>query len=236
LGQSVWFVTPAWQRYGLSAACFAQRRRVIDDLAHHDIEGRCVVVADDGNLDIARELGFDVVEQNNDWLGRKFNDGMEYAAKNGADWIVPIGSDSWIHTNYFLPLPQKGETRTSFHYAAVTYEKLAELHIRDEKGAGPYMLHRDLLKHAGFRPSRDDIRKSVDRSTIRGIGQPINWRQQNLSPFQYIGFRGQPHITPYRVLWEKLGRREHDNPWAVLRAHYPADLVQMAEDALKPAP
>ena len=103
---SMWFVTPAWQRYELTAVCLRQRQWVIEQLADHGIEARCVVVADDENLDIARALGFDVVEQRNDrGLGRKFNDGYEHAARAGATWIVPIGSDSWIDPRYFLPAP-----------------------------------------------------------------------------------------------------------------------------------
>ena len=100
---SVWFVTPAWRRFALSAVCFEQRRRVIDELAAHGIEAHCVVVADDRNLALAREAGFETVKRDNRWLGSRFNDGIEYAGLHGAEWIVPIGSDSWIDPAYFLP-------------------------------------------------------------------------------------------------------------------------------------
>ena len=88
---SIWFVTPSWQRYDLSAVCFDQRLDVIRTLAEHGIEAHCVVVADDENLDLARERGFATVEQDNEWLGRRFNDGIEYACRNGASRVVPIG-------------------------------------------------------------------------------------------------------------------------------------------------
>jgi hypothetical protein len=222
---SVVFVTPAFQRLELTAICLEQRSRVIDHLVEQGIEAQCVVIADDENLDVARAFGFDIVEQNNEYLGRKFNDGMQWAGEHGADWIVPIGSDSWIDPQYFLPLPDPPETRTSALYCAVTDSRLAELRSQDRKGIGPYMFHRSLLETCGFRPASDTLHKSIDRSTVQGINQQINWVENNLHPFQYIGFRGIPHLTPYDLLVEKLGVREHTDPWTILSGYYPTDLV-----------
>jgi hypothetical protein len=218
----------------LSEVCFAQRRHVIDTLAEHGIEAHCVVIADDANLDLAREQGFATVERDNEWLGRKFNDGMEYAGKHGAEWIVPIGSDSWIDPIYFLPLPNPWETRTSAMYCAVEADRLAELCV-GRSGAGPYMFHRSLLVRSGFRPAQDELHAGIDGSTIRGIGRPIRWRQRDMHPLQYVGFRGTPLITPYDRLMSKWGVREHDDPWAILAKHYPADLVQRARSVMNVA-
>jgi hypothetical protein len=229
---TIWFVTPAFRRYELSAVCFAQRRRVIDTLAEHGIAARCVVVADDENLDIARGLGFDVVEQNNEWLGRKFNDGIEYACRNGASRIVPIGSDSWIDSAYFLPLPPRDVTRTSGLYCVVTADRLAELSVDDLKGAGPYVIDRRALSMSRFRPARDDIKRGVDRSTIKGIRRQLRWARHDVHPFQYVGFRGIPHLTPYEGLVEAWGVREHSDPWAILAEHYPLDLVERARSVM----
>jgi len=222
---SVCFVTPAWGRFDLTEVCAWQRVNVIRTLAEHGIEAYAVYIADDANLDIALGCGFETVEQNNDFLGRKFNDGMQWAGEQGYDWIVPIGSDSWIDPKYFLPLPDPSETRTSPLYCAVTDTRLAELRSHDAKGIGPYMFHRSLLESCGFRPASDTLHKSIDRSTIAGINAPINWVEHNLHPFQYVGFRGFPHLTPYDLLVEKLGVREHSDPWTILSGYYPTDLV-----------
>ena len=228
---SLWFVTPAWKRYELSAVCFDQRRRVIDALAEQGIEAHCVVVADDENLDLARGRGFATVERNNDWLGRKFNDGMEYAGKHGADWIVPIGSDSWIDPAYFLPLPSPAFTRTSPAYCVVESERMAELTVGGH-GAGPYMFARTLLAPSRFRPAADRLAKNIDHSTIAGIRRPVRWQPRTVSPYQYVGFRGTPHLTRYDRLMDKWGVREHADPWALLAQHYPPDLVEAARRAL----
>jgi hypothetical protein len=229
---SVWFVTPAWQRYELSAVCFAQRRHVIETLRQAGVEAHCVVIADDENLDLARAEGFAVVERDNSGLGRKFNDGMEYAGRHGAEWIVPIGSDSWVDSHYLYPLPDPRETRTSHMYCAVEADRLAELRVGRPSAAGPYMFHRTVFRTSAFRPAEDGIMKNVDSSTIRGLGRPVRWRYRDLHPFQYVGFRGEPHLTDYSRLMERWGVAEYDDPWSLLSDIYPVDLVERARSVL----
>jgi glycosyltransferase involved in cell wall biosynthesis len=223
----IWFVTPAFRRYELSAVCFDQRKQVIAQLVKQGIEAYCVVVADDENLELARERGFSTVEQNNDWLGRKFNDGMEYAGKHGAQWIVPIGSDSWIDPGYFLPLPKM--TRTSGMYAVVTADRMAVLNV-GKHGAGPYMFHRSSFRR-GFRPAGETLSRFIDSSMIKGMGD-LTWERKDVHPYQYIGFRGTPHLTPYDALWQAWGVREDNEPWARLAEHYDPALVEQARLAL----
>lgn len=225
---TLWFVTPAWQRYALSEVCYDQRVEVIRTLAANGVEARCVVVADDENIDLARARGFDVVERDNEWLGRKFNDGIEYACRNGASRVVPIGSDSWIDPAYFLPLTPRAITRTSGLYCVVTADRMAEINVDDVKGAGPYVIDRWALRGSGFRPAKDEIKRGVDGSTIKGIRVQMRWKRNDLHPFQYVGFRGVPHLTPYENLLERWGVREHADPWAILANHYPPALVERA--------
>lgn len=231
----LYFVTPAFDRYELSELCCDQRLDVIATLAEHGIEARCVVVADDANLDIARARGFDVVEQSNEWLGRKFNDGIEFAGKAGADFIVPIGSDSWIDPAYFLPQLAGNAVLTAEGYCHVTADRLGEARITHARGVGPFVFPRALLEPTRFRPSVEKTKSGVDSATVRGIirkyGQ-ITWQMRDLHPFQYIGFRVQPMITPFAQLMKYWGIEEHADPWRILAQHYPAPLVARAERLL----
>ena len=240
---TLWFVTPAWKRYEMTALCLEQRQRVIAELAKHDIEAYQVVIADDENLDIARALGCATVERNNEMVGRKFNDGMEYAGTHGAEWIVPIGSDSWIDPAYFLDLPDLRYTRTSTAYCTVTADSLAELKVASgDYSAGPFVFHRRLLKHSGFRPSAEDS-DMVDTSILKGIrkyahtrrGLKLRWDMHTLHPFQYIGFRVAPMMTSNEYLKRRWLVREHE-PWTTLAKHYPLDLVLRAREIMQNEP
>lgn len=231
---TVWFVTPAWRRYELTAVCLEQRRRVIEELATHGIEARCVVVADDRNHHIARDLGFDTVRQNNDWLGRKFNDGIEYAARHGATWIVPIGSDSFIDPAYFLPLPLDNPkvVRTSQLYAPVEKDRLAITRVAHPTNpAGPHMFHRNLLVRCNYRPMPDEINRRTDSNTVKTLW-PFRWEFKDVHDLQYIGFRAPPFITQYANLWQRWGVTEYTDPWERLAQHYDADLVERARAAM----
>lgn len=222
---SVWFVTPAWQRYAISDLCFAQRRWTMDRLAAVGIESECVVVADDHNLVLARAHGFQTLERDNAWLGRRFNDGIEYAASQGATWIVPIGSDSWIAPAYIDPLPDESLTRTSTLYALLARTKLAELQIPGD-GVGPYMIHRDRLPRSK-RPSVDGLASGVDNSTLAGL-RDVRWEVRDLHPLQYVALRAAnaPQLHSYRTLYRRFGVREHRAGWDRLTSIYPPELVK----------
>jgi hypothetical protein len=221
----LWFVTPAWKRYEVSALCFEQRRWVIDRLAESGIEAHCVVIADDANLEIARSFGFDTVEQNNDWLGRRFNDGIEYAARHGAEWIVPIGSDSWIAPAYLDPLPAPEVTRTATRYALATRTALAELEVLGN-GVGPYMIHRKRLPR-NKRPADDHLSRGIDGSTLAGL-KGVEWEVRDLHPLQYVALRSnEPQLNPYKHLVKRFGVREQrGGRWDRLARLYPPDLVE----------
>lgn len=237
--QQLWFVAPAYRRYALAEVCFDQWKQIAAALAPRGIELHVVVVSDDKNLTLARRAGFETVAQNNDWLGRRFNDGIEYACRNGADWVAPIGTDSWISPEYFDPLPEPHQTRHGRMACVVKLDVLAELYVTN-LGVGPYLYHRSQLEHCEFRPSEDRIRRRCDTSTWVGVseGHDIVWDERSISPYQHVGFRGQPHLTKYSRLFAAYGKRQIHRPWQTLAEHYPSDLVERARLALggKPLP
>lgn len=236
---TLWFVTPAWRRYEMTALCLEQRRRVIEALAGHGIEAHQVVIADDENLDIARSVGAETVECPNEEdgkviLGRRWNLGTQYAARQGAEWFVQIGSDSWIDPGFFLPLLSPEATLTSPAYAAVLPDRMAVLAVSPRNlrhAAGPYVFHRSLMAPSDFAPCEEHS-LFTDTSTVAGIerttGRPIKWVARTVHPYQYIGFRVAPMMTTYEALRNRWLTREYQDPWTVLRRAYPADLVERA--------
>lgn len=241
------FVTPAWQRYDLTAVCLEQRRRVIEALAGHGIDAFQVVIADDENLDIARAAGAATIECPNAEdgqviLGRRWNLGTQFAAREGADWLVQIGSDSWIDPAFFLPLTEPGVTLTSPAYAAVLAHRMAELWVSPGNlthAAGPYVFHRSLLEPSDFAPCEEHS-LFTDTSTVGGIerttGRRITWQSRTIHPFQYVGFRRKPLMTTYRNLARRWLVREYRDPWPLLAQYYPPDLVERARRVMRSRP
>lgn len=238
---SLWFVTPAWQRYELTAVCLEQRRRAIEELRAVGIDAYQVVIADDENLDIARSVGAAIIECPNfasdgdTILGRRWNLGTEFAAREGAEWFVQIGSDSWIDPAFFVPLlDPDGPTLTSTTYAAVLPNRIACLSVSPkalEHAAGPYVFHRSLLEASRFAPC-EERSLFTDTSTVAGIersnGRRIEWQTRDVQRFQYVGFRMAPLMTTYKALKRRWLVRESLRPWELLRLFYPEDLVEQA--------
>lgn len=229
---SVWFVTPAWQRFDLTRVVLEQRRRILDWLSERDVEAYQVVVADDQNADLAESLGFDAVRSPNYALGRRFNDGIEYAARHGAECIVPIGSDSFLDPAYLFPLPAEHVLRSSTLYAVAEAERIGRLSVRRGVGVGPYMIPSAHLPKSR-RPADDFRKRGIDGSTIRGLRR--GWRTEfvDLHPWQYVGFRSHPQMNSYDKLYGRLGVGEEYNVAEVLAEHYPADLVERALQACR---
>ena len=76
-------------------------------------------------------------------VGRKFNDGMEYAGTHGAQWIVPIGSDSWIDPAYFLDL-ESHALHPHLHGVLHRHRRLTGRAAGRKRrlSAGPFVFHR----------------------------------------------------------------------------------------------
>lgn len=246
--QLIWFVSAAWGRYDVTRLALAQRAHLIGELVGRGQEANCVVVADDENLDIAHEHGFQTVESDNTWLGRKFNDGIQYACENGAEYVVLIGSDDWMHVDLFdrLPLaqPKPPELTEGFYVWRPTAEIITgrEITIVDvangnarvlrshgRYGVIPWVIHRKALEPSGGRPVANLISKGIDGSLIAGLKVRPNWVFVDPHPYARVDWKTDVNITPYAGL-QHLGVDEEFEPWAALEEHYPEHLVDMARD------
>tara|TARA_Y100000310_G_C20628940_1_gene787526 strand:+ start:676 stop:1440 length:765 start_codon:yes stop_codon:yes gene_type:complete len=241
--KNIWIVIPAWRRYGVSSFVFEELRWMADVLLKRKIKISIVVIADDENLNIAKKYGFHTVVQNNKYLGKKFNDGYEYAFKNGADAVIPSGSDSWIHPNFFLTSKcntwkDKGYVLVSTQRALINEsgEKFA-IARDDVKGRGYnkgvlWVYPRSIMKKCKFRPCVDTAKSSCDRHTIEGITKAsgkITFIEHNHMFQQTVGFKNKHvQLWPYSVAKKGI-LRELSDPWGRLESKYPKGLVNNAK-------
>lgn len=223
------FVTPAYQRFELSDICFRQRAWAIERLKENGIEAQCVVIADDKNIDIALKYGFNVVVRDNTWLGRRFNDGYEHAAKNDYDYVFPVGSDSWVDPNWLYSLPFEDELDSivaSRYYAMVRRDagERQTLFIPVRHGVS-YVVPVNRYKEVnGGRPCRDDIERGCDNSFYSAI-YPIKVRFRESHSLETVAFQSYPQITEYDKIFKRWGISKDDKPFEELRLWYPNDLV-----------
>lgn len=231
-------MVPAWRRYAVTNLALAQKAHLRGVLAARGITCRVVVVADDENLDIARSYGFDTVEQEN-VLGRKVNDGFEYACREGADYVGFVGSDDWLHEDAFDWL-DGSRVCAGHHIAVVDMESglLRRLGVRGPQGVPPWLIPRHALERSGFRPADDARTWGMEGSILAGIG-PVDWRFDDPHDLVRVDFKTDENMTSYRRITGLLGYGSELPAWPQLAARYPEPLVALAErtsKALEPVP
>ena len=233
----LWFVVPAHGREQLTKVCLRQLARTCDALRDFEIEASAVVVADDGNLDAADEVGFATVRRDNEQLGRRFNDGYQLACDpdynpRPVEYVVPCGSDDWVDPQIFARLPPP-DTIGVFHRLAMVDEtrtRLAQLHITYRGGAGVRVIPAGLLARVGYRPAEEDRKRAVDTSTVvrltRLTGKLPKMVALDVHPLQIVDWKSpSAQLNSYESL-RGYCREETTDPFESLAAHYPAEALE----------
>jgi hypothetical protein len=220
------FIIPAHGRLEIAKVCLRQLVRTCEALEHRALVASAVVIADDENLDIARDLGFATVERDNSQLGRKINDGYELASMHGADYFVPFGSDDWIDHRW-IRLPGSGETICT-HLSAVVNEdctRIARLDIRFGDGVRVY--GRKTLERVGFRPAAEDRKRALDAATDSGVSDTGARKVfHDTDHLAIVDFKSKANLNNYAGCAQHYGNRnETGDVWTQLAAVYPSEAI-----------
>ncbi len=226
-GTSLWFVVPAWKRYDLSAVTFDMFKYLTDTLKERGMDAHALVVADDHNLDIARVAGLDTLEHENQ-LGAKLNAGYRYATDMGADYVCPVGSDTWLHPDAFHFMPGPNTILCTRNYTCVdaTGDRQTVFRVGYDGGAGSRVIPVDLLASVGFEPLEPGTNKGCDGQTLAAIRRKrdVALVYTDISPFQVVGFQSSVQVSSYDNLIDRWGVDQHE-PFQGLYDHFPAELV-----------
>ena len=233
---SLWFVMPAHGRLDLARICMRQLRSTCDALEAEGVCASAVVVADDENLDTARDLGFATVERDNRFTSRRFNDGIQLACDrrfnpHPVDCVVPVGSDDWVDWRLFTDLPDT-RTMVGFQRMAFVREDGRELtvrHINSEGGSGIRIWPRQLFKPLGYRPADEDRKRGCDTSilvnTRRAHDGRMNIEHRDTDPLRIVDWKtAGANLNPYDTLNRHRAELTRD-PFQVLRGRYPDDAL-----------
>ena len=244
---SLWFIVPAHGRAELTRICLRQLRRTCDELEREGIGASAVVVACDENLDTARDLGFAMVRRDNRFLSRRFNDGIQLACDpqfnaRPADYVVPCGSDDWVHPDLFKDLPPP-DTVVGFQHCSFVREdgrEMTHAFVNYPGGCGVRVFPRELMALMGYRPAEEDRRRGCDTSILVNLRREVDdlkirhdvydprmivdWKSpgQQLNSYTEVG-RYQAHGlgNPFAELEEFFC----DEALSEMQAHYARELV-----------
>jgi glycosyltransferase involved in cell wall biosynthesis len=235
---SVCIVSPAWGRFAVTRLVLAQRQRLCGELASRGIDARTLIVADDENLEIAAEYGCQTIQAPNLPLGKKCNTGLHHAARQGADYIVWVGSDDWIHPDVFEPLldlPSGGPAvifaGTRVALVDLRTGVLQRVASPSKFGAIPWLIDSRLFTTRTIAPIKPELRRGLDGALIRGLRHArvdFEWSFHDPHDFRCVDFKSDLNITPYKVLAKHLGIGEPEQAWEALAGWFDADLIDQA--------
>lgn len=237
---SLWFIVPAHGRAQLARICLGQLRRTCDALNAEGIAATAVVIADDENLDTARELGFGTVERDNSFTSAKYNDGIQVACDpeynpRPADYVVPCGSDDFVDHRLFLDLPKEntvvGFQRLSF--VRPDGLEMVQRTVQVPGGCGIRIYPRKIMATLGYRPADEDRRRACDTSILTNLRRAAGFyiEHRDLDPKQIVDWKSSDiQLNPYESLTFHRTFANPQDPFTALADWYPAEaLEQMAE-------
>jgi hypothetical protein len=234
--KSLWFCVPAYGRLEMAAICLRQLRCTCDELIKNGIEATAVVVADDENLDTARGLGFGTIERDNDFLGRRFNDGYQLACDptynpRPADYVMAYGTDDFIDYTILLDLPP-ADTILAFNTLAMVREDAGEMTARyldNAGGAGLRVYPRQIIEKADYRPADEDRNNGCDTSTLVNLKTCASFKitYGRIDPRQIVDWKSSTNqVTAYdSVRWRRVIERWAD-PFTALAHLYPPEALE----------
>lgn len=228
---NLWLVSPAWQRLDVTRLALMERRWLCDELAARGLTARGVIVADDGNLELAAEYGFDALDFPNDrGLGAKFNAGFKHALDNGADYVVHVGSDDWVHPDFFdgLEPHERGVPviRAAGRIAVIDLDAgFGFVQEADRRwGVIPWAIPRSAF--ITDEPVEPGIDHGVELSMMQRLARR-DFETHDAHAFVSVDFKTANNVTPYA----QVARPAEQRPlWDELAKHYPAPLVERARD------
>ena len=154
---SLVFVCPVHGRLPLARICLRQLRRTCDALTDHGISASAIVVADADNHAELDDHGFGWVVRDNDFLSRRFNDGIDLALDPKQTEPRPDRGDGrWLVS---------GKRIYRGHHPGAVFESRIE----------PRAAHRALVRGDIRLLEKIEVRLPDDRSLPAGWNRPADY-------------------------------------------------------------
>jgi len=233
---------PANGRFDLTRICLEQLRRTCDTLTVRGIRASAVVVTDDANLETAADLGFATIRRDNQFLARKYNDGLQLACDpelnpSPVDFAVPIGSDDWIDDRILHRLPDHDAIRCFRHVAFVneTGQELSETRLAYEGGVGIRVYPAQVLEACGYRPADEDRKRACDTSILYNTRRHYRLKHQkdfrvtygDLHARQIVDWKSPgEQMNTYRQISSMHRSVQHGTPFDLLKGLYPDQALE----------
>jgi hypothetical protein len=228
-------VVPCHRRYELTEVCLEQKVWLRREAAAFGVALEVIVVTEDEeHARMAEALELFVVYSDNSSLGKRWNDGYQFAARI-ADVAMPCGSDSWLHPDLMRWLPWRREVvvvTELYSVVAADGRHRVDLDLHRYLYGVGFMFRPELVDPLGHRPCDDRLARGCDRSTLnslQSVGAELHRVRHHR--LEYVAFQsGHTQITNLANLSGRFAGELDRDPFGPLAGAYPEDLVERVRD------
>lgn len=229
--KTVSLCTPVWGRYHLTEILLKRWVEIFAEARELGVECHAVIIGDDANLLIARDLGFATITAPN-WLGSKYNDGHEYAVREGFDFSFQVNSDQVFDPRLLKAIADSPED------CMIQTRWLTSVH-RDGRRA--IATHNPLWAMTAYptkllrnnpRPCDESIDRMCDTGVRRGVEEAnpgAGIHEIEIDPLETIQFESATQMTSWgRHLKVALlnGTMDFPTPWGEITKLHGEQLVR----------
>ena len=233
-----WFIVPVHGRLPLAQICLKQLRRTCDNLKAEGVHATAVIVADETNHTQLPDLGFATITRDNQFLSRRFNDGIQLATDpahnpHPADYVVPCGSDDWVDHRIFLDLPPQ-DTIVGFQRVSIVREDGRQMVVAEANylgGSGIRIIPAAAVAQLDHRPADEDRRRACDTSILTNlrlcIGPALKVEHRHLHDRQIVDWKNPTvQLNRFDDVTRKRGGEQPCDPFTELQGIYPDEALE----------
>lgn len=170
--------TPVWKRPEILKIWAKGVQRLQEYAPEYvDIQPLCIV-SDQEDADLVSSFGFNMVWSENKPLGKKHNAGLEYLRNKEFDYILQLGSDDLItseYLNYSYSAMEKGLDLfgvTKLYFVEPKLEKACYFSLTTHQstliGAGRFISHK-AIKKLNYKLWPDGINRGLDMTSQNNL-------------------------------------------------------------------
>lgn len=216
--KSLLLVTPVFRRFDLTRMMLLKRVDTFAEAKAHGVTVGCVAVGDEENLGVAAECGFEVLEAPN-VLGRKYNDGHQFAVENGWDISFQTNSDQVFDPRLLVAIANSpSDSLIQTHWLTAVHP-LGRKALTYRNPLWSMKAYPRQLLEKNPRPCDDSLMRMCDTSVHDGVvaaNGDLPVYSIETGPLETIQFESGFQVTPWKrnitVAWY-TGTREHPVPW-----------------------
>lgn len=222
---------PVWGRFILTEIMLREWPRIFQEARDLGVECQAVLIGDDRNLDLGRELGYATIVAPN-MLGSKYNDGHEWALAEGFDFSFQVNSDQVFDPRLLAAIAESPDDKMIQTRWLTSVHRDGRKAITTHNPLWAMTAYPTALLRNNPRPCDETLDRMCDTGVRMGVevaNPGVGVHEIDIDPLETIQFESPTQLTSWgRHVLVALsnGTTEFPVPWDAIRELHGEHLVK----------